>query len=244
MSEREPAAPQPEGAPSGAERWYRRMQDQTPFAVGPGTGVGTAHPRPGKPLAAERRRPAHAASHPAPPARRRRSSIAWLLLLAVLVAAAAVTAVVLDGRVDSGSPMAEADEPAATETPEEAGPGRSPLPGGGETADGDLALETPMTEPTCDGSWVVFVGAATNPASYQDMVTRLLESHPSSKYTVTAGGCASMRQSLPDGTLIYAVYVGPYPDQAAACADAARIGGGAYVKRMDDVTPPEQTWDC
>jgi serine/threonine-protein kinase len=53
-----------------------------------------------------------------------------------------------------------------------------------------------------------------------------------------------MRQQLPDGSLIYAAYIGPYPDQAAACAVRAAVGGSAYVKRMDDVTSAEQLWEC
>ena len=53
-----------------------------------------------------------------------------------------------------------------------------------------------------------------------------------------------MRQQTPEGAQIYAVYVGPYPDQAAACAARSAIGGNAYVKRMDNATPPEQLWTC
>lgn len=109
---------------------------------------------------------------------------------------------------------------------------------------GDLGLGLPMTSPACDGTWIVFLGAATDATRYSADVRALLDSHPGSMYTLTQGGCSSMRQQLPDGSLIYAVYTGPYPDQAAACAARAQVGGDAYVKRMDDVTPAEQLWEC
>ena len=67
---------------------------------------------------------------------------------------------------------------------------------------------------------------------------------PGAKYVLTQGACLSLRQSMPDGSQIYAVYLGPYPDQAAACTVSIEFGGGAYVKRMDNTTPPEQTWQC
>ena len=105
-------------------------------------------------------------------------------------------------------------------------------------------MSVPISSPACDGTWVVFVGAATDPATYAVDITTLLESNPGSQYVLTRGGCSSMRQELPDGSQIYAVYVGPFPDQAAACTVQAGIGGLAYVKQMDDVTPPEQLWEC
>ncbi|MGY2126965.1 hypothetical protein [Blastococcus sp. SYSU DS0617] len=101
-----------------------------------------------------------------------------------------------------------------------------------------------MTLPECDGSWVVFLGAATEPAAYAADVRTLLNSRPDAKYLLTRGSCTSMRPALSDGTLIYSVWIGPYPDQATACAARAVVGGGAYVKRMDNTTPPEQLWQC
>lgn len=112
------------------------------------------------------------------------------------------------------------------------------------TADGDLGLAVPMTAPTCDGTWAVFVGAATDTARYAADVQTLLDAHPTAEYTLTQGGCSSMRQQLPDGTLIYAVWAGPYPDQASACAARTQFGEGAYVKRMDDSTPADKLWPC
>ena len=124
--------------------------------------------------------------------------------------------------------------------------GADPTPPGTEptTPAGDLGLDVLMTPPTCDGSWTVFVGAATDAARYAADVQTLLDAHPAARYTLTQGGCSSMRQQLPDGTLIYAVWAGPYPDQASACAARTQFGEGAYVKRMDNSTPPDQLWQC
>jgi hypothetical protein len=109
---------------------------------------------------------------------------------------------------------------------------------------GDLGLAVPMTQPACDGSWVVFLGAAIEPTRYAADVQVLLDSNPAAQYTLTQGSCSSMRQQLDDGTLIYAVWTGPYADQTEACAARASFGDAAYVKRMDHTTPAEQTWEC
>ena len=61
---------------------------------------------------------------------------------------------------------------------------------------------------------------------------------------LTPGQCTSLRQSTAEGSQIYAVYLGPYPDQASACSTSTGIGNGAYVKQMDPTIPPEQTWEC
>jgi len=109
---------------------------------------------------------------------------------------------------------------------------------------GDLGLSVPMSQPACDGTWVAFVGSSSDPATIVSDITSLLNAHPGSQYTLTRGGCTSLRQALPDGRDIYAVYLGPFADQASACAAATQAGNGAYVKRVDDSTPPEQFWSC
>jgi serine/threonine-protein kinase len=111
-------------------------------------------------------------------------------------------------------------------------------------ANGDLGLSVPMTAPVCDRSWVVFLGAAIDPAVYASDVQVLLDANPGAEYTLTQGGCTSMRQALDDGTLIYAVWTGTYPDQASACAARVGFGDTAYVKRMDNSTPADQLWEC
>jgi hypothetical protein len=196
--------------------------------------------------------------------------VLWSALALLLSAAVAVALVFGDdlwgggGPVktkDAAAPSIAQDDPAAETLPET---GTLPdLPSVDEPADsgaeptptdplepdptattGDLGLAVPMTAPACDGSWVVFLGAATEPLRYAEDVQVLLDGNPSAQYTLTQGSCASMRQQLPDGTLIYAVWTGPYADQAAACAARASMGDAAYVKRMDDTTPAEQTWEC
>jgi serine/threonine-protein kinase len=128
----------------------------------------------------------------------------------------------------------------------DAGSSTSAAPSGTAPAQlpGDLNVGVPISSPTCDSTWVVFLGAAIDPATYPADVSTLLASRSDAKYLLTEGGCSSMRQRTAEGTQIYAVYVGPYPDQAAACAARSAIGGNAYVKRMDNSTPPEQLWTC
>lgn len=204
--------------------------------------------------------------------RRRPGVVVWSAVGAVVIGAAAVTAIVLNDRPDDDvaaaaddawAPPQDLDEP--TQVPELPTPGGStdvdepPAPGptveptqparpteptAAPTPDGSLDVGVPMTLPECDGSWVVFLGAATDPASYESDVRALLGGHSQAKYLLTEGSCTSMRQRLPDGSLIYAVWVGPYPDQAAACSARDFIGGGAYVKRMDNTTPAEQLYQC
>jgi serine/threonine-protein kinase len=91
---------------------------------------------------------------------------------------------------------------------------------------------------------VVFLGSATDPATYRDDVSALLSGQPGARYLLTDGSCSSLRQRMPDGRLIYAVYLGPFPDQATACAVHRRAGGESYVKVLDDTTAPDRLWTC
>ena len=214
--------------------------------------TGAAPPRPS---------PAARSKHSAVPTGTQRTRVTsnplgWAAVIAFV--AVAVVAAVLPGRaawVDADASAPATTQPTETGASpglrlpggtgggEGAGPG-VPGPASSPAADGDLGLAVPISTPACDGTWVVFLGAATNPATYVSAVNHLLTSQPDAHYTLTRGGCTSMRQELPDGGLIYAVYVGPFADQAAACAARGNIGGDAYVKRMDDVTPPDQPWGC
>jgi hypothetical protein len=210
-------------------------------------------------------------SAPAPAGRRR--ILGWSAAGALLVAAAVTGVIVLGGGDDDassdtgaagatdganafGAPPArvsdgtDRDDDRARETAGRSTPvpsSAAPTPTGRPTptpVEGDLGLGVPISSPACDGSWVVFLGAATDPATYVADVNAMLSSQPGTAYTLTRGGCSSMRQQLDDGSLIYAVYTGPYPDQAAACSARGVIGGVAYVKRMDDATPPDKLWQC
>lgn len=107
-----------------------------------------------------------------------------------------------------------------------------------------LGLATPISSPACNGRWVVFVGSGLEPDTYPADVAQLLSQFPGADYLLTDGECSSLRQRLPDDRLIYAVYYGFYPTQAAACERRDQIGGDSYVKRLDDVTPADQLWEC
>jgi hypothetical protein len=187
--------------------------------------------------------------------------MAWVVAAAaVVIAAAAVVALTVGNPFDKtvvgiGSPAAAAEDEAGTDSAPElpsfggatddGDTGDAPsTPTEPDAANGDLGLSVPISSPACDSTWVVFLGASTDPATYVSDLSALLASQPGAQYLLTEGGCASMRQQLPDGSLIYSVYLGPFPDQASACATRNGIGGLAYVKRMDNVTPPEQLWEC
>ena len=224
---------------------------------------GPRHPAP------PRKRRAAARTGPSDTALRRRRPSAGLVwwTLGVLVLAAALLAIVLtnpevDGTTASDSQQEETttvQDPTDTPGPATSTPGgtenptSAPATTGSEASatatepgagDDPLGLGVAMTSPACDGTWIVILGSATNPASYASGVTALLSGNPEAKYVLTQGACSSLRQQTADGDQIYAVYLGPYPDQASACAVSTEIGGGVYVKRMDDRTPPEQTWEC
>ncbi|MCV2491332.1 serine/threonine protein kinase [Geodermatophilus sp. YIM 151500] len=188
---------------------------------------------------------------PADPRRRarRRRLAGWLLAAGSLVAVAVLAAALLahgapgestadadrGGEVSSAGPAPSAGSPPVTAT---RGPGTPP-----PRARGDLGLATPISDPACDGGWVLVVGSAVTPGTYEEEVAALLEAHPGADYLLTEGGCASLRQSL-DGERIYAVYRGPFPDRSAACAARDGTSGDAYVKRLDEETPPDRLWEC
>ena len=129
--------------------------------------------------------------------------------------------------------------PSASDTATTAGTAPTSAAGGDP-----LGVGVPMTAPACDGTWIVILGSAIEPAAYADDVRTSLSSNPEAKYVLTQAACASLRQQTAEGNQIYAVWIGPYPDQQSACAVRNQIGGGVYVKRMDDTTPPETTWQC
>jgi serine/threonine-protein kinase len=138
--------------------------------------------------------------------------------------------------------------PGSTEVPTSApattGPAETPTETASDAGGDPLGLGVPMTPPACDETWVVILGSAIDPVTYAADVSALLSANAEAKYVLTQGACSSLRQQTPEGNQIYAVYLGPYPDQASACAVKLEIGAAAYVKRMDDTTPPEQTWTC
>ena len=242
----QPSTPPPHWAP-------QQPPGDAPTLVQPAPGAAFPPPGQGGPLPP---------SAPQPP-RRGSGNLLWAALGALLAAALLAGAVLFGDDLLNGSEASDSNRASTSVAPQEDGPvaedesvpdlptlgeepdpATEPLPSEPNVVNGDLGLSVPMMSPACDGSWVVFLGAATDPAAYEFDVQTLLESNPGAQYTLTQGSCASMRQALPNGDLIYAVWTGPYADQSAACAARAGYGDAAYVKRMDDTTPPEQLWEC
>jgi serine/threonine protein kinase len=105
----------------------------------------------------------------------------------------------------------------------------------------DLGLATAMTTPACDGSYVVVLGSAIAPARYRADVQQFLAAHPGARYLHTpTTGCGSLREQV-NGADVYAVFDGPFASKASACA---RRSGSAYVKRLDNTSPPAQVVSC
>ena len=109
---------------------------------------------------------------------------------------------------------------------------------------GDLGLSTRITRPACDGTGVVFVGAAVTPGQYAADVQRLLDAHPGARYLRTDRACGSLSQTTDAGGPIYAVYLVGGSSTAAVCAVRDQIGGDAYGKWLDNATSPDQTISC
>lgn len=82
------------------------------------------------------------------------------------------------------------------------------------------------------------------PEAYSTEVQQLLSRNPGSSYLLTEASCSSLTARSGDGNLIYAVFFGPYPDQATACLASSRISADSYVKRLDNVTADDQTIEC
>jgi len=107
-----------------------------------------------------------------------------------------------------------------------------------------LGLRTPITEPACDGSGIVVLGAATTPGSYRDDVHALLERFPESSYLRTDMACASLNQETDAGERIYAVYRPAGDSRQSICAAVRNAGGDAYGTRLDESSDPEDVVDC
>lgn len=106
----------------------------------------------------------------------------------------------------------------------------------------DLAIPgaVPLA-PACDGSYIVIVRSATTPMSYRRAVAEGIASAPGARYFRTFGKCASLRYSTDKGNDIYAVYLGPFPTLAEACANKPV---SAYVKRLSSDIDPKKQQRC
>ncbi len=123
-------------------------------------------------------------------------------------------------------PAAAASAPAAP-APAAAPPEAAP-------AAGDLGLSVPISRPSCDGGFGVFVAASVRPESYRQEVGEMLARHPGASYLLAERACSSLRGRTAAGQSIYAVFYGPYPTLRAACAARSTAGGINYVRRLDN----------
>ena len=112
------------------------------------------------------------------------------------------------------------------------------------TIAGDLGLFTPLALPDCDGSYVTFIGAATDPSDYAEIGDLLLEYQGSSYLLTEVAGCSSLRARNDRGESIYAVFFGPFTTFQEAC-DARAFGpSDAYVKPLDFSSDPSGEFEC
>jgi hypothetical protein len=114
---------------------------------------------------------------------------------------------------------------------------------GGRNA-AELGISTPVSKPACDGSYIVIVGSAVNPANYAEDVQQFLSANPSSKYLhAPSTGCGSLRTHFNDAD-IYSVFYGPFPAKETACGKKAAMGGDAFVRRLDNTSPSDRAVSC
>lgn len=112
------------------------------------------------------------------------------------------------------------------------------------TLPGDLAVSRPITRPACNGQFVVFVGAAVRPPTYQTEVQHLLDTYPGSEYLRAHDTCPSLRARNNAGNEIYGVYFGPFTTHELACRTQDSWGGASYVKVLDTDTNPGVIISC
>lgn len=151
----------------------------------------------------------------------------WWLLGAAVVVVAAVGTVLLVGLPGTGTKRDPKSQQTTTSRP-----------------DTDLAVSVPLSTPPCDGSYIVIVGSAVDPAEYKKDVEAFLAAKPGANYLhARSTGCQSLRQQI-EGADIYSVYYGPYPDKDTACTRREQEGGDAFVRRLDNTSSPQQAVSC
>lgn len=110
-------------------------------------------------------------------------------------------------------------------------------------APGDLGLDQPILDESCDGRYITFVGSAVGDRPYNVVVSELLDLYSGANYIWTRA-CPSLRQEFTDGAEIYGVVFGPYATEQEACD--ARVFGpeDAYVRRISTFDPQDHTIGC
>ena len=206
-----------------------------------------------------------------PVLRRRPARAGWIaaavLLVVVALGGVALVGFLRTGTVNAGNPNAAAGGTStSTTTTTTTGPavaggsaaGSQPPPSSTAASStsrtttapparepvGDLGLSVPISSPACDGSFAVLVAAAVQPGDYREEVQPFLNAFPGSSYLLAERSCSSLRPRTETGDSIYAVYYGPYAQLEDACATLARVGGGSYLRRLDNVTPVGQAVEC
>ena len=109
---------------------------------------------------------------------------------------------------------------------------------------GDLGLRQPMSRPACNGQYIVILGSVTTAGLYEAGVQRLLDANPGAFYLRTDQTCPSLRATTEDGDPIYAVFVPGGTTQAEMCARVRAYGSGAYGKRLDYSSDPQEPLHC
>lgn len=119
-----------------------------------------------------------------------------------------------------------------------------PCASGGESRlPGDLGLADPIQRPACDGSGIVVLFSAVDADGYARLPA-VLAANPGALYLRTDNSCPSLRQRMPDGSVIYAVYRYAGRSVGEVCAAVRRAGGDAYGKWLDTVSDPTAVIDC
>ncbi|OBB77409.1 protein kinase [Mycobacterium sp. 852014-52144_SCH5372336] len=107
-----------------------------------------------------------------------------------------------------------------------------------------LNVNTPISQPNCDGMGIVVLSNAVTPGRYDAEIQSALNRFPGASYLRTDHSCPSLRQMSDNGTPIYAVYRPAGRTQADVCAAVRRAGGGAYGKWLDTTTDPKYIIPC
>jgi hypothetical protein len=188
--------------------------------------------------------------YPAPAAPTRRRAV-LLTVVAAVVAAAAGAAVAFvntghrPGVADSDSGSVASSDSNAIDSPVGARttvPSDQSAPSAAST--GDLNLAIPMSRPACDGTGIVVLASLSTPGSYAQDVSRALAAHPGASYLRTDQACPSLRQAMPNGAAIYAVYVVAGSTKAQLCTAVHAADGDAYGKWLDTTTDPHTLITC
>jgi hypothetical protein len=114
----------------------------------------------------------------------------------------------------------------------------------GSTSLDPLDLGRAFENQGCTGDWLVILASTGEPRDYRSTLLPPLSSQPDSRYLRTDQSCSSFTQQA-DGNPIYAAYLGPFADQAEACAAREpTFIGDAYVRVLDAVVPSRDLCSC